>query len=506
MKKYEYRFSIVSAVYNSGKYIPEMIKSLLNQTMSFKKYVQLILVNDGSTDNSAEICKKYQKRYPDNIIYLEKDNEGPSAARNMGVSYAKGQYINFLDSDDTLSKNTFKSVWSFFEKNNTKVNIVTIPVQYFEKRSGLHNRYEKFNNETYIVDLEENPKSYILSCAASFYKSTVIKKLKFNTNLKVGEDLYLNSKLFIDKPRFGIISADDATYNYRIRYANDSITNANQYEESWLIYVLGYIHKGFTRYYNRKENRGKYPPDFIKYILISEIIRRIKTPNFITRNTLKEFYKISKEILSNIDDEIIMNCDYDNDYYILAMLFMLKTGEFNIKNIILLDDKNNIKINNEIIENIENYSIKISTVKIVDGELYIQGYFNDILPGDFKIYYKNGNIPYETTVTETDNIFLQKRFFDIIVAHTYLVQVKIPLESGTYCFILKVQEKEINLELKNIYGDDGILVNQTHATNNMIYDLKINNKKVLLNNRSENLFNEANSDDVDGYSNIPENI
>ena len=72
----KFLFSVVIPVYNVEKYLEEAILSIVNQTIGFKKNIQLILINDGSPDNSGEICKKYKTLYPENIVYVEKENGG----------------------------------------------------------------------------------------------------------------------------------------------------------------------------------------------------------------------------------------------------------------------------------------------------------------------------------------------------------------------------------------------------------------------------------------------
>ena len=106
-------FSVIMAIYNTGRYLDKSIGSLLKQTIGYKE-IQIILINDGSTDNSEEICLKYQKLYPDNIIYLKTENNGVSKARNIGILLAKGKFINFLDPDDFWDSRAFEYVLSFF--------------------------------------------------------------------------------------------------------------------------------------------------------------------------------------------------------------------------------------------------------------------------------------------------------------------------------------------------------------------------------------------------------
>ena len=87
--KYKYKLSVVIPVYNVEKYLDETLKSVINQTINFKKNIQVILINDGSKDNSEKICLKYQRKYPENIEYYFKENAGVSAARNEGMKHIK---------------------------------------------------------------------------------------------------------------------------------------------------------------------------------------------------------------------------------------------------------------------------------------------------------------------------------------------------------------------------------------------------------------------------------
>ena len=101
------------AVYNVEQFLEEAIDSVIKQDIGFKDNVQLILVDDGSEDQSGVICDKYFEKYPNNIKVIHKENGGVSSARNEGLKHVLGKYINFLDSDDTLSPNTLSLVYDF---------------------------------------------------------------------------------------------------------------------------------------------------------------------------------------------------------------------------------------------------------------------------------------------------------------------------------------------------------------------------------------------------------
>ena len=106
------KVSIIVPVYNVENYITYCLESLVNQTLDD---IEIIIVNDGSTDNSEKIIKNYEKKYT-NIIYLKKENGGLSDARNFGMKYAKGEYIAFLDSDDFVDKTIYEKMYEKAQK------------------------------------------------------------------------------------------------------------------------------------------------------------------------------------------------------------------------------------------------------------------------------------------------------------------------------------------------------------------------------------------------------
>ena len=113
----EFLFSVIISIYNTGRYLNDSIGSILKQTINPDK-IQLILVNDGSTDETEKICLKYKEKYKGNVVYVKLEHGGVSRARNFGIQYAKGKYINFLDADDKWDNKAFKYVLN--TRKNTK--------------------------------------------------------------------------------------------------------------------------------------------------------------------------------------------------------------------------------------------------------------------------------------------------------------------------------------------------------------------------------------------------
>lgn len=119
-----YDISIIMPCYNNEKYVKHSIESVLNQKYDLNK-IELILINDGSTDNTIEILNSYKNS---NIKVIDKKNEGVSSTRNRGINEANGKYILFLDADDMISNNTIKKIVTFFDKNYEEIDLVTYPI------------------------------------------------------------------------------------------------------------------------------------------------------------------------------------------------------------------------------------------------------------------------------------------------------------------------------------------------------------------------------------------
>ena len=151
------KISVIVPVYNTEKYIEKCLDSIISQDM---KDIEVIVVNDGSTDNSEEIIKKYVEQYPDKVKLYTQVNGGLSSARNYGISKATGKYLCFVDSDDYIAKNLFDELDTFIsddvdlikykcikvDENGEQIEKVNGPV--FAKKNGN----EAFN-ELYSQDV-----------------------------------------------------------------------------------------------------------------------------------------------------------------------------------------------------------------------------------------------------------------------------------------------------------------------------------------------------------------
>ena len=192
----KFLFSVIISIYNTGRYLDESIGSLLNQTLPFDK-IQIILVNDGSIDETEDICLKYQNKFPNNIKYIKINNNGVSIGRNIGMQYAEGKFINFMDSDDKWDKKAFKLAFLFF-KHYKKINIIGCRMIFFEALNSYHPLDYKFY-KTRVVNLTKEYNCIQLSSSSAFFRYSSIKYKKFKEGIFNGEDArFINTKNYKD--------------------------------------------------------------------------------------------------------------------------------------------------------------------------------------------------------------------------------------------------------------------------------------------------------------------
>lgn len=223
------KISFIVPVYNTGIYIKKCLDSIINQT--FKEEIEIILINDGSTDNSDELIKEYieNSNSKDLMKYYTKENEGIAKTRNFGIDKANGEYIFFVDSDDYIDKETIKMLKPYIDndidiikfklqridKNNNILEKVDGPV--FEETSG-----EEAFNMLYSEDvLLDSPCVYVI-------KRNMFTQNNFKFNRTYHEDFGLIPLIILKAKSF--VSIPDYLYYYV--QGENSITRNDDYNKT----------------------------------------------------------------------------------------------------------------------------------------------------------------------------------------------------------------------------------------------------------------------------------
>lgn len=211
------KISVIVPVYNMEIRLKKCIDSLVNQTL---KDIELIIVNDGSKDNSLKIIKEYQKTH-NNIKIIDKKNGGIGAARNDGIKIATGEYIAFVDSDDYIELDMFEKMYKTIKKE--KACIVVCNYKTFNEMDN-NIIYNNIVAETNITTFDKNPemlnKIHYMPWN-KLYKKELFDKTKYPINVKY-EDLNTIIKVFAKAKK--IVPVNDYLYNYLLNPTGETLT------------------------------------------------------------------------------------------------------------------------------------------------------------------------------------------------------------------------------------------------------------------------------------------
>ena len=269
------KLSIIVPVYGVEKYIDKCLNSLVKQSL---KEIEIIVVNDGTKDNSQKIIDKYVKKYPDKIKSYIKENGGQGSARNYGLKKTTGEYIGYVDSDDFVEKDMYKKLYNKAKENNYDIVVC-----------GNYNVSEDYQNKNidafinnYNTDLE-NIFFGKMAVWNKIYKRDILIKNKLEFKEKVWyEDLAFTLKAIMNSNTFAFI--DEPLYDYLIREGS-TMNNSNVQRNLEILDafndILSYIqHNKKEEYFNKIEFLA------IDHIYISAIVRVLKADS--DKNIKKE--------------------------------------------------------------------------------------------------------------------------------------------------------------------------------------------------------------------------
>ena len=213
------QLSIIVPIYNKAKYIDACIQTILHQTFTD---FELILINDGSTDNSAEKCKYYQN-IDNRIVFLDQKNAGASMARNAGLELAKGNFIGFIDSDDTIEPDMYEILVNNLLANDADISVCRMQV-IFPDKSVIPQE----SKEIVVMNHEEALSACLKgdldrSANNKIYKAEIAKNILFEGIIY--EDILYICKAFIKSQKTVLQNA--LKYNYVVRDNSISMSRFN---------------------------------------------------------------------------------------------------------------------------------------------------------------------------------------------------------------------------------------------------------------------------------------
>lgn len=433
-------FSFIIPVYNAELYIKECIDSVINQRYDLSK-IEIILINDGSTDNSYDICREYSTKF-NNIVLINQKNKGVSITRNNGLKIAKGKYILFLDSDDFVEGNLCSKIYKFFEKHYNEIDILTYPlINYENNKQKPHFRYKKyFPKSDSIYDIEENPEliqTTINVCIKNKFKDSIL----FDSKLAFSEDEKFITDIIMLKKKVGYCSST----KYFYRKNNESCTKTYS--------ITPDLFAAYTTYY--RDMFDKYPDvTYVKNLFLNTLRWRISESKLLSEN-IKNDISVIKELLENIDIVDIFNLPYLSTYIRLAIL-QLKGIKYE-----LTTSKTNgliIKVNNEEFNIVNKFIITFQNISLENKSI--------ILKGNLNFPFTGKNLQYET---EHYNIeILENKLYEDsgihnlysydIICDIKCVNQKVDFGFLNHNLIFKIKKKTYRLKYLIESGDNFIIL------------------------------------------------
>ncbi|MGR1373061.1 glycosyltransferase family 2 protein, partial [Streptococcus agalactiae] len=192
------KVTVIIPIYNSEAYLKECVQSVLQQTHPL---IEVILIDDGSTDNSGEICDNLSQE-DNRILVFHKKNGGVSSARNLGLDKSTGEFITFVDSDDFVAPNMIEIMLKNLITENADIAEVDFDISNERdyRKKKRRNFYKVFKNNNSLKEFLSGNRVENIVCT-KLYKKSIIGNLRFDENLKIGEDLLFNCKLLCQEHR-----------------------------------------------------------------------------------------------------------------------------------------------------------------------------------------------------------------------------------------------------------------------------------------------------------------
>lgn len=417
--------SFVIPVYNVELYLRETVDSLLVQTIGFEQHCEIILINDGSTDASEEICLEYRDRYPGNIIYIKQDNSGPGEARNKGFDAARGKYINPIDSDDKLSPDAVAEVCKFFDAHYEEIDVVGLKWELFEASKGGHPLNHKFTRDR-VIDLKKEFTHIQSSVAPAFFKREALAGHRFNPGVgRYAEDGRFMGEFMMKREKIGVVVRP--TYYYRKRLDQTSSQDKNRTDRFWYLETPKRAWYDLVEYAQKKT--GGTLPKYVQYLIMYDLQWRFRQPkqNILNEAEVSAYKKLLYGLLKYIDDDVIVAV---NNMGIDYKLFVLGKKHGKSVSSILQASK---KVGGAYFfegtciydMNVDKPTVHIEIFDVHEHSVVLEGYYTGRLLGTNRLELKYGDAVYYPGQLEKQPI---KRLFlgeTILTRNRFSVEVPI---------------------------------------------------------------------------------
>lgn len=317
MSDSRFTVSVVIPVYDVEAYLDEAIESVIGQTIGFERNIQLILVNDGSPDDSERICLHYRDLYPENVVYVRQPNSGVSAARNSGLRFATGRYVNFLDGDDTWERHAFARAVRFMDAH-PDIDVAAARLRFFGVRSDDHYLDFRFTGDR-VIDIDTEYHFTQMHVASVFLRRSALLGHEFDVGLRYAEDFKFVTPIILAKRHYAVLASVE--FGYRRREEGGSAMDRVSHSRSWYVDTPVRAHQ-YLFDYSRDES-GRVPA-YVQFAVMYEVQWRFSrvVHGILSEEETAQYRARITQLLRDIDDAFIVEQRHIGSWYMLYALAM----------------------------------------------------------------------------------------------------------------------------------------------------------------------------------------
>lgn len=313
------RYSVVTAVYNAAPFLDEFLDSLVRQSLRFGHDVELVAVDDGSTDASWSILQRWAERFPHGVKILRKENGGQASARNLGLEHATGDWVTFIDPDDFVGTDYFERVDLLLSASDASdATLVSCNlVFYLEKTRSLRDNHPlkfRFSKGDRVVRGSQLDECLLqLSAASAFFRRDLIESmgLRFDESIRpVFEDAHFVARYLLGHPPQSVGLCASARYFYRKRADESSTMDRAWQSPERFTRLLRDAHLSLLKGFDG----GDRPPIWLQRTILYDLawyFRRVVDHSehtaFLSREELEAFRELTRDLLARIDAAVILD-------------------------------------------------------------------------------------------------------------------------------------------------------------------------------------------------------
>lgn len=320
--KKEKKVTVVIASYNAERYIEKSIDSVINQTMLFKQ-IELIIVDDGSSDGTVDILLKYAKKYSNIIVVLLKENTGTAAMpRNIGIELTTSNKIMFLDSDDWLSKEALNVLSKKMDSNKDDF-VVGKTVKVLDNGESIHAEFISYKEVEQITPLEMPYLFYHMGPPSKLIKTSIIKEnnIRF-PELKFAEDKFFFTNVLLNCSSISVV-------NIPIGYINRLSSNTESLTRVTKVLDKRKSDMKLIRHFNELKLPIEQEKIIFKRLIEYDLIRSCDSVSFVKSKEKSKFIELIRESIKLLENRSYDIVDlFDSPLYqVAAKLIIEKRDE-----------------------------------------------------------------------------------------------------------------------------------------------------------------------------------